>query len=78
MRLASNHHHSRMARLNCEGQCDMTREFQHYDGCKHNDPDNCSACALTDLRQDSPNYAAWPLAYMENNLCEMFADPTND
>ena len=44
----------------------MTREFQHYDGCKHNDPDNCSACALTDLRQDSPNYAAWPLAYMEN------------
>lgn len=45
----------------------MTSEFQHYDGCKHNDPDNCSGCALTDLRQDVPNYAAWPLVYMENH-----------
>jgi hypothetical protein len=44
----------------------MTREFEHYDGCKRNDPDNCSACALTDTRQAAPNYAAWPLAYMEN------------
>lgn len=44
----------------------MTNEFIHYDGCKHRDPDNCSACALTDERQDAPNYAAWPLAYMEN------------
>lgn len=44
----------------------MTSEFQHYSGCKHRDPDNCSACALTDTRQDRPNYAAWPLAYMEN------------
>ena len=44
----------------------MTSEFQHYDGCKHRDPDNCSACALTDTRQDAPNYRAWPLAYMEN------------
>ncbi len=44
----------------------MTNEFRHYDGCGHNDPDNCSACALTDTRQDAPNYAAWPLAYMEN------------
>ncbi len=44
----------------------MTNEFKHYDGCKHNDPDNCSACALTDTRQHAPNYAAWPLAYMEN------------
>lgn len=43
-----------------------TREFEHYAGCKHNDPDNCSACALTDTRQDQPNYAGWPLAYMEN------------
>ena len=43
-----------------------TAEFRHYDGCRHNDPDNCSACALTDTRQDQPNYAAWPLAYMEN------------
>lgn len=44
----------------------MTREFEHYPGCKFRDPDNCSACALTDERQTSPNYAAWPLAYMEN------------
>lgn len=41
-------------------------EFQHYDGCGHRDPDNCSACALTDTRQARPNYSAWPLAYMEN------------
>lgn len=44
----------------------MTREFEHYPGCKHNDPDNCSGCALTDTRQEYPNYSAWPLAYMEN------------
>jgi uncharacterized protein YbdZ (MbtH family) len=44
----------------------MTNEFTHYNGCRHNDPDNCSACALTDTRQDAPNYSAWPLAYMEN------------
>lgn len=45
----------------------MTNEFAHYAGCNHNDPDNCSGCALTDTRQDAPNYAAWPLAYMENH-----------
>lgn len=45
----------------------MTSEFAHYPGCKHNDTDNCSGCALTDTRQEAPNYAAWPLAYMENN-----------
>lgn len=44
----------------------MTSEFSHYTGCNHRDPDNCSACALTDTRQDAPNYAGWPLAYMEN------------
>ncbi len=44
----------------------MTREFEHYPGCKHRDPDNCSGCALTDERQAEPNYSAWPLAYMEN------------
>jgi hypothetical protein len=44
-----------------------SREFEHYDGCNHRDPDNCSACALTDERQTAPNYAAWPLAYMQNN-----------
>jgi hypothetical protein len=45
----------------------MTHEFDHYPGCGGRDPDNCSGCALTDLRQDSPNYAAWPLVYMEND-----------
>lgn len=45
----------------------MTNEFSHYPGCKGRDPDNCSACALTDTRQDAPNYSGWPLAYMENN-----------
>ncbi len=44
----------------------MTREFEHYSGCRLRDPDNCSGCALTDTRQERPNYAAWPLAYMEN------------
>ncbi len=45
----------------------MAREFEHYDGCNHNDPANCAACALTDTRQEAPNYSAWPLAYMENH-----------
>jgi hypothetical protein len=45
----------------------ITAEFTHYDGCNYKDPDNCSACALTDERQDAPNYSGWPLAYMENN-----------
>lgn len=44
----------------------MTSEFDHYAGCRNKDPDNCSACALTDTRQAAPNYAAWPLTYMEN------------
>jgi hypothetical protein len=44
----------------------MAREFEHYPGCRHRDPDNCSGCALTDERQERPNYSAWPLAYMEN------------
>jgi hypothetical protein len=44
----------------------MTNEFAHYPGCKYRDTDNCSGCALTNLNQDAPNYAAWPLAYMEN------------
>ena len=43
-----------------------TREFEHYQGCKHRDPDNCGGCALTTGGADGPNYAAWPLAYMEN------------
>ncbi len=45
----------------------MTREFEHYLGCRHRDPDNCSGCALTDTRQERPNYSAWPLVYMENH-----------
>jgi len=45
----------------------MTREFEHYQGCNHRDPDNCSACALTYPHQSAPNYSGWPLAYMENN-----------
>jgi hypothetical protein len=44
----------------------MTNEFRHYPGCRGRDIDNCGACALTNLNQDAPNYAAWPLAYMEN------------
>lgn len=43
-----------------------TREFEHYDGCGHRDVNNCGACALTDTRQERPNYAGWPLVYMEN------------
>ncbi len=50
----------------CERGKTMTREFQHYPGCRHRDPDNCSACALTDTRQDAPNYSSWPNAYIEN------------
>lgn len=45
----------------------MTNEFTHYADCNRRDPDNCSACALTDTRQDAPNYAGWPLVYMENH-----------
>lgn len=44
----------------------MTNEFTHYVGCNRRDTDNCGACALTDERQATPNYAGWPLAYMEN------------
>lgn len=53
----------------------MTNEFKHYDGCNHNDPDNCSACALTKptmidhgngVEKLGINYAAWPLSYIQN------------
>ena len=43
-----------------------TSEFDHYEGCRGRDPDNCSGCALTTGRR-APNYSAWPLAYMEND-----------
>ncbi len=42
-------------------------EFTHYQGCK-GDPENCSACALTKADKNGPNYAAWPLAYMQNGI----------
>lgn len=44
-----------------------TSEFQHYDGCRHRDPDNCSGCALTTGGNEGPNYAGWPLVYIENH-----------
>ena len=44
-----------------------SREFEHYHGCRFKDPDNCSGCALTTGGEDGPNYAAWPLAYIENH-----------
>lgn len=39
--------------------------FKHSYAHKRPDPDNCGACALTDLRQDSPNYAGWARVYVE-------------
>ena len=44
-----------------------TTEFLHYDGCRHNDPDNCSGCALTTGGKDGPNYSGWSLVYIENH-----------
>lgn len=44
----------------------MASEFQHYPGCHHDDPNNCSGCALTTGGSLGPNYSAWPLVYMEN------------
>jgi hypothetical protein len=44
----------------------MTSEFQHYPGCRHKDPANCSGCALTTGGPNGPNYSGWPLVYMEN------------
>ena len=44
-----------------------TSEFVHYQGCKMRDPDNCSGCALITGGPDGPNYAVWPLAYVENH-----------
>lgn len=40
-------------------------EFRHYTGCKYKDPENCSGCALTQGGEEGPNYAAWPLCYIE-------------
>lgn len=54
----------------------MTNEFKHYQGCNHSDPDNCSACALTQpklieygngVSRMGINYAAWPLSYIQNS-----------
>lgn len=43
------------------------QEFSHYPGCRNRDPDNCGGCALTHGGAEGPNYAAWPLSYMETN-----------
>ena len=44
-----------------------TSEFQHYPGCRNRDVDNCSGCALTHGGEEGPNYAAWPLVYVEQH-----------
>lgn len=41
-------------------------EFSHYKGCRFKDPDNCSGCALTTGGDEGPNYAGWPIAYLQN------------
>lgn len=43
-------------------------EFTHYEGCKGQDLDNCSGCALEARGQRKPNYAGWPLSYMQNGI----------
>lgn len=40
-------------------------EFDHYVGCKGKDLDNCSACALLKAGINGPNYAGWPLAFVQ-------------
>lgn len=40
-------------------------EFTHYQGCRFKDPDNCSACALLNAGEEGPNYAGWPLAFIQ-------------
>lgn len=42
-------------------------EFTHYTGCRFKDPENCSGCALTTGGEEGPNYAGWPLSYLQNN-----------
>lgn len=41
-------------------------EFSHYQGCR-GDMDNCSACALLNADHNGPNYAGWPLAFIQNH-----------
>ena len=41
-------------------------EFTHYTGCKGRDPDNCSACALLNAGSEGPNYAGWPLSFLQS------------
>jgi hypothetical protein len=43
-------------------------EFTHYTGCRNKDPDNCSACALLNSGEEGPNYAGWPLAFIQAGL----------
>lgn len=41
-------------------------EFTHYQGCRGKDLENCSACALLNAGEEGPNYAGWPIAFLQN------------
>ncbi len=41
-------------------------EFTHYQGCRGKDPDNCSACALLNAGEEGPNYAGWPISFIQS------------
>lgn len=41
-------------------------EFNHYNGCRGKDKDNCSACALLNADHNGPNYAGWPLSFLQS------------
>lgn len=41
-------------------------EFTHYTGCRYKDIDNCSACALLNAGEEGPNYAGWPIAFIQS------------
>jgi hypothetical protein len=41
-------------------------EFQHYSGCKSKDMENCAACVLLFSGEEGPNYAAWPLSFIQS------------
>lgn len=48
----------------------MTNVFTHYSSGHsehgHKDMENCGACVLLYSGKEGPNYAAWPLAFIEN------------
>jgi hypothetical protein len=41
-------------------------EFRHYDHGPQLDMENCSACVLLHADHRGPNYAGWPLAFMQS------------